>query len=746
MADFTWKAIADIVPGDKVIGDNGAINTVEKNKSIATGGRKMVNFNGKDWYSTNDHLFLTKSGWKTWDPQHVINDKNTKNDIFLIGDNKEKSIGLGDELKMVSVVDGKVVETFVPYDDMSAEVHDFDPTYIVHDLTLDGNMTYIVEGYVVHNCCVAYTVLVQIPEDEEGIFVTSFDVFVQRKSQTRPMWFELREMDSAGNITDVQIPGSVVRVENADIPVSTNGKNNPLNVLFDAPIFLFNNKPYAFVVHSFAPGGMSVDPDISMWISRLGETDINTGEVVNQRQRMGKFFQTTNNKQWYEVADVDLPINVYRAKFNTGTASAIVGQQPVEKFFLANVSSSLSTRVGDHFVTGDTLTITGANTSGGNTISVGDRVIGNVSALAAAGNVVSAVSSTSYAVSNTRYQIGEKVNVFNSTGGYKGITGIVTAIANSSAQLSYYDESSSNIYAEFVTSTGGFIQNLMLQSTRDSGYTYRADIKSINNYKYSSISFEPNVLDFVKTALKYEMNTYANNSTTESGYETIIPSETHYFPEEKVVYSRTNEVSLISSNRSNKVRVTLESNSEYVSPVFDINSTHSIFVNNLISANSYLEGVNANSSITTVASAPSGGYAINKYISQAVTLADGQDAEDIQLFLSAYRPPNTDVKVFIKILNAADPAPLAQKDWIELVKQSNGDGMYSSSANRYDFKEYSYSFHPSRMTGPLGEVRYTAGGITYTGYKYYQIKIVLTADNTAVHPRVADLRAIALQI
>ena len=746
MADFTWKAIKDVVPGDKVIGDNGAINTVEKNKSIATGGRKMVNFNGGDWYSTNDHLFLTKNGWKTWDPQHVINDKNTKNDIFLVGENKEKSIDLSDELKIVSIVEGKVVESFVPYSGLSAEVHDFDPSYVVHDLTLDGNMTYIVEGYVVHNCCVAYTVLVQVPADEEGIFVTSFDVFVQRKSQTRPLWFEIREMDSAGNVTDVQMPGSVVRIENEDILESTNGIDNPLNIKFNAPLFLFNNKPYAFVVHSYAPGGMTIDPDTSLWISRLGETDINTGEVVNQRQRMGKFFQTTNNKQWYEVADVDLAINVYRANFQTGTATLIIGQQPVEKFFLSNVSSSLTGRIGDHFVTGDTLTITGANTSGGNVIAIGDRVIGNTSGGAASGNVVSLVGGNDYAVSNTRYVIGEKVNIFNTSGGYKGITGIVTAVANSHAQLSYYDESSANIYAEFTTSTGGFVQNTVIQSVRDAGYNYRAEIKSINDYKYSAISFEPNVLDFVKTAFRYDMQTYANGSTTVSGYETVIPSETHYFPEEKVIYSKTNEIKSLNSDHSNKIRVTLESTSSYVSPLFDINSSHSIFVNNLISSNSYMEGVDANSSNVTITSAPSGGYAINKYISQAVALADGQDAEDIQIFVSAYRPPNTDVKVFVKILNPNDGQALAQKNWIELVKQSDGDLNYSSLGNRYDFKEYSYGFHPTRMTGPNGEVQYTANGTTFTGYKYYAIKIVLTADNSAVVPRVADLRAIALQI
>ena len=41
----------------------------------------------------------------------------------------------------------------------------------------------------------------------------------------------------------------------------------------------------------------------------------------------------------------------------------------------------------------------------------------------------------------------------------------------------------------------------------------------------------------------------------------------------------------------------------------------------------------------------------------------------------------------------------------------------------------------------------TDTGVTFTGYKYFAIKVGLLNDgnNTAIYPRVADLRAIALQ-
>ena len=37
-----------------------------------------------------------------------------------------------------------------------------------------------------------------------------------------------------------------------------------------------------------------------------------------------------------------------------------------------------------------------------------------------------------------------------------------------------------------------------------------------------------------------------------------------------------------------------------------------------------------------------------------VTLADGLDAEDIKVYVNAYKPANTDIKVYAKILNETD--------------------------------------------------------------------------------------------
>jgi hypothetical protein len=116
------------------------------------------------------------------------------------------------------------------------------------------------------------------------------------------------------------------------------------------------------------------------------------------------------------------------------------------------------------------------------------------------------------------------------------------------------------------------------------------------------------------------------------------------------------------------------------------------------------------------------------------------------IYLTSYRPPGTDVKVWAKILHSEDGDSITIKNWIELEKREFADTFYSSSSNRNDFLEYTYGFPENYKTGEYGEVQYTSDVATFTGFKYFAIKIGLLSENSAIVPRVADLRVIALQI
>jgi len=57
----------------------------------------------------------------------------------------------------------------------------------------------------------------------------------------------------------------------------------------------------------------------------------------------------------------------------------------------------------------------------------------------------------------------------------------------------------------------------------------------------------------------------------------------------------------------------------------------------------------------------------SRYISKTVVLADGQDAEDLVVFLTAYRPQGTNIQVYGKVLNATDSDPFDDKSWTPML-------------------------------------------------------------------------------
>jgi hypothetical protein len=124
----------------------------------------------------------------------------------------------------------------------------------------------------------------------------------------------------------------------------------------------------------------------------------------------------------------------------------------------------------------------------------------------------------------------------------------------------------------------------------------------------------------------------------------------------------------------------------------------------------------------------------------------------MNVFLTAYRPPNTDIKVWMKLLSGVDSDPMSQKVWIELEKSYGGDSTYSSFSNKNDFKEYKFLLPAQTVT--TGGLSATDGIFTYKNsadvifktFKSFQIKVGLVGENSAIVPRVADLRTVALQL
>jgi hypothetical protein len=613
--------------------------------------------------------------------------------------------------------------------------------------------------------CIAYSMLPKSPNGTEGLFITSVDVYCAEKHPTLGVWFEIREMDAAGGITRNQVPFSKVVFESADVPISPDGQTNPLRVTFQAPIFLFNNVQYAFVIHPIAS-----NPNYYFWVSRLGQTDVNTGLPVTGRAMTGTFYTTNNDTNWDMVPDLDLTCKFYRASFSTNEGVVTLGNRAVQKLLIESVPDSVpfgTVSYGVTVSTGDTIEVidvvgTGPGGNTGVVLEEGDQIRGNTSNTLIP---IRYISGKSLGLFKTGAIQGEIGGVFYANGSPKDIQVKIDKVENGRGVLSKfrgYNPGGANTphdliiistsdanttfsanlgittFPNTITSIGQASQpdrvvvtanNVLL----DYSDVQEAQIIEVQDFRYTVVDFEPAYLTFGRTSVDFEMRTYSNTKVA-GNFTPINPNENYYFNTERAVFSRSNEIEFLGGDKSNQVRATLRTLSDYLSPVIDTGRTHTVYVDSII-----------NDDVTGEDGA-SGGGLINRYISKTVTLAEGQDAEDLTLVLTSYRPPTTDVKVWVKILHAEDATTFDQRNWIELEMTEDDLGEYSSLANRNDFKEYVFGFPLSMLTGPNGAVQYqNENGITFTGYKNFAVKIGLLGTNSAVLPRVADLRVIALQ-
>lgn len=143
MSDLTTKPISEVVVGDFVLGNDGVTNEVIEVRVREVEG-KFYAFNGVDYFVTPSHPFLTNEGWKSMD----VSLAQTKYPELNV-----TQLEVGDELVMYNA------ETETYYEQQIFAINEETVEQTVFNLNVsgsdtpdkDGNDTYIVNGYVVHN-------------------------------------------------------------------------------------------------------------------------------------------------------------------------------------------------------------------------------------------------------------------------------------------------------------------------------------------------------------------------------------------------------------------------------------------------------------------------------------------------------------------------------------------------------------------------------------------------------------------
>lgn len=469
-----------------------------------------------------------------------------------------------------------------------------------------------------------------VPANVSGIFLSAVGVFFQQKDATLGCSILISEMkDGVPDTTRILGRGYA---PSASIGVSATGATETIFVL-SGLIYLLEGKEYAFTIQPDANS-----PEYVAWVGTTGEYDIVTRQQVYQNPFSGTMFVSANQRTWTAIQKEDVKFNLYRARFTSSTGQATFNNED-DEYLVVNgftrANSSIIIQVGD-----TVLTVNGAI-----------AVVNNTNVFA---NTLIANNTNNYPTGKIQYfnDADGFVWLDSSTGGYSTTNNAMLAIYR---PVNPTNTAHINVASLIAYGTTSNVQNLI----------------------YHAVVPKFGVLQPSLTSIGYQFKGTNRSNVIDTEFTTIINDLEHEYNDvERHLMSKSTEESA-SIVKSSTFQLSLTSNSNFVSPVISLSKKASLFVQNMINDDLTNEHTRY-------------GNAQSKYVSKRIVLDEGQDAEDLQLYLTAYRPYNANVHVYAKFWNSEDTEPFDDKVWTKLAYANSGDLIVSSTENRNDFIEYKF--------------------------------------------------------
>ena len=322
----------------------------------------------------------------------------------------------------------------------------------------------------------------------------------------------------------------------ADDGIAVNS-TTPTRFNFHYPVYLQNGTEYALNIECD-------DTEYEIWASRLGETDISSGLVVNAQPLLGSVFKSQNTENWTEDLFEDIKFTLYRAEFDiTRSADLMLKNEdlgfeklhsdPFETYALAN-----STATSALFKNNSNIVKVYHRDHGFE--QTGDSRVFFRGVEDFAGYDEIDIESTLYTVSNAG------VDSYTIVGPNRAAS---TGFGGGNTILASYNRKYEKLYAQIP-----YLQ--------------------VSNTKIDS---------FVKTTnvVPVDSNTTNYKSYSQSDLETTFLNQEHYFLNQKIVSSRINEV-VNDLDNSLVYKINLSSTVSHLSPVIDLRSASVKTVSNRV--------------------------------------------------------------------------------------------------------------------------------------------------------------------
>jgi len=468
--------------------------------------------------------------------------------------------------------------------------------------------------------------------------------------------------------------------------------------VFNAPVYIQPEVLYAFIVHS-------TSNEYVLWTVSNGDVAIpssvknlptdapsNVLSKINGAPYVGGLFLSQNSQTWTADQNQSLMFVADRCKFNTSVNPTIPFVVPTKLPQRTIVDNNV-----DYFLNANNVS---------NTLSF----ISNSDILVDAFNV----TTTDFTPSTTA--INYSYNATLSSGSAAGTNNIIPGKFGTATNEDIYLTDGKGERVLVANSNASFTLYATLSSQDDAVSPIISD-SGLSTY-----------------AIKWSIN----NCELSSNTIVLSSGGTGYSP---------NTIVTISAPTATNGGITAQATANIANGVIqsiNFNNTGSGYVTTptITITDSATRSGNANAVISINGeTSPHGGNALAKYVSKKVVLAAGNDSGDLNVYITGYRPVNTDILVYYKILNRNDTQKFDDGSWQLMNMINNSQTLFSSG--RTDLHEY--VFAPGTNNTDQGYITYTSTtSQTYTSFSQFAIKIVLTSSDHTFTPYLNDLRVIAL--
>ena len=597
----------------------------------------------------------------------------------------------------------------------------------------------------------------------EGRFITSVDVFFGAKDSSVPVTMEIRNVVNGYPGPKLLPFGRVIKPA-ADLNVDSTGAT-ATTFTFPSPVYVETETEYTIVLISYTP-------EHKVWIARMGEDDIVSGNSVQDQPAWGILFKSHNNTGWAISPMEDLKFTVKCAEFSTtaGICTLTNDDVPVatlkeNPIVITDASTTIQVKHLDHHMYDVVNNVTIAKTASGLTTTLNGAITSTATTLTLAsgtnfGNTSGIYNNTTGAAGGFWFiKIGDEVMKYNaiSTNEVSGLQraeeGTAAAHADGATvefyQLYRVPLTEINKTHTAVANVGIDSYTITSTTTPDVGTSDVAQVggkvaTATENALMDYFSTNIATLELPNTKIEADalLTTGTSPSGSQSSYlntrndESISPvgfalNDNYEFDRPYIIASAINETNELSSRKSLELRLNMSSTNSALSPIIDTGRMGIVAVANRI------DNIDSSSDVfpTTdfVSSNQNEGDSNSAiYLTKQVNLAI--PATSLRVIVDVHRPSTSDVKVLFKLLRTDSVIDFDDLAFEFFNTDGSPDTTIAPATTRGSFIEHQYS----------AGLRDNGGGDILDEFSGFQIKIVMQGTNCAAPPRLKDLRILAL--